>query len=225
MKTTTGAELHLHLVELSVVHAAAEQLPAALPGPERAALHGRYAPGRRRTQAEASRVLARAVRRRAPGRAHLNVSHDSGLLALVQGAGRCGVDVEDAPEGELREVAHRFCGAEDRPLLAGPGGARLLWAAKESVAKALGLGLRAGLATIHFTAHPGRSWAEVTWRGSAAGLRTRAVDLGHRHLAVTAEAVPRVVRLTRWAPRHADGRWSLHPTASTAGLPEISTSD
>ncbi|WP_431783153.1 4'-phosphopantetheinyl transferase family protein [Streptomyces chumphonensis] len=228
METTTGADLHLHLVELSAVHTAAAHLPAALPERERAALHRRYAPGRRRTQAETSRLLADAVRRRATGRPHLNVSHDSGLLALLQSTARCGVDVEDAPEGELREVADRYCGDADARLLARPGGARQLWAAKESVAKALGHGLRAGLATIHFTDHPGLTWAEATWRGAPTGLRTRTLDLGGRHLALTAQAAPGTapgaVRLTRWTPGDGDGRWTLRPSSSTAELQEISTS-
>lgn len=232
--------LHVHLADLSGVYAAAEQGPPALPGPEGAALRDRYAPGRRRAQAQASRLLVRAVLSRATGRpAHrvpvvtdadgrphlsgtpawkpcFNVSHDSGLLALVLGTGACGIDVEDTGEDVLREVAGRFCGGADRALLSAPDGARRLWAAKESAAKALGHGLRAGLSTIHFTGHPGREWAEVTWRGRPAGLRTRVVNLGDRHLAVTAAEVPAVVRLTRWAPHRTgpDGRWELRPGAS-----------
>jgi phosphopantetheinyl transferase len=201
--------------------------------PEFAALRDRYAAGRRRTQALASRVLVRAVLGRATGlphrvsivtdpagrpylagpprQPHFNISHDAGLLALVLGTGPCGIDVEDAPESELREVADRFCGAEDRALLAVPGGARRLWAAKESVAKALGHGLRAGLSSIHFTDDPGGQWAGVTWRGSGTGLHTRTVDLATRHLAVTADAEPRAVHLAWWEPRCADGCWGLYP--------------
>ncbi|MFE0736018.1 4'-phosphopantetheinyl transferase family protein [Streptomyces sp. NPDC058855] len=247
MAPSTGAgphrapSLHVHLADLSAVYAAAEQGPPELPAPENTALRDRYAPGRRRAQAQASRLLVRAALSRATGwpahrvpvvtdaggRPHLsgtpapwpyvNVSHDSGLLALVLGTGPCGIDVEDTGEDVLREVADRFCGTADRALLSEPGGARRLWAAKESVAKALGHGLRAGLSTIHFTGHPGREWSEATWRGRPAGLRTRVVKLGDRHLAVTAAAVPAVVRLTRWAPHPTgpDGRWELRPGAST----------
>jgi 4'-phosphopantetheinyl transferase len=209
--------------------------------PELAELRDRYAPGRRRTQALASRVLVRAVLGRATGLAHrvsivtdsagrprlagpppqphFNVSHGTGLLALVLGTGPCGIDVEDAPESELREVAYRFCGVEDQDLLAVPGGARRLWAAKESVTKALGHGLRAGLSSIHFTDDPGGRWAGVTWRGSGVGLRTRTVDLADSHLAVTADAEPRAVHLTRWEPRCADGRWGLRPAPPDGTTP------
>ncbi|MFI8825151.1 4'-phosphopantetheinyl transferase family protein [Streptomyces sp. NPDC053431] len=229
------------------MYTAAEQGPPDLPEPERAALRDRYAPGRRRAQAQASRLLVRAVLSRATGLpAHrvsvvtdadgrprpagaptrwpcFNVSHDSGLLVLVLGTGPCGIDVEDTHEHALREVADRFCGGADRALLSEPGGARHLWTAKESVAKALGRGLRAGLSTIHFTGHPGREWAEATWRGRPAGLRTRVVDLGGRHLAVTAATVPAAVRLSRWTPRHTgpDGRWELGPSASTDATPLV----
>lgn len=237
MEPTTGAEIHVHLVDLSAVHAAAEEGPPDLPAPECAALRARYAPGRRRVQAQASRLLVRAALAHGTGRAphrvplvtdadgrprlagpdrrlRFNVSHDTGLLASVvgTGAGACGIDVEDAAEDTLREVAHRFCGGEDHALLAEPDGARHLWAAKESAAKALGRGLRAGLSSLHFTGHPGRQWAEVTWRGRRPGLRTRTVHLGSRHMAVTAEAAPATVHVTWWAPHHADGRWGLRPT-------------
>ncbi|WP_225802039.1 4'-phosphopantetheinyl transferase superfamily protein [Streptomyces sp. NK15101] len=253
MAPPTGAgphhapSLHIHLAALSAVYAAAEQGPPELPEPERAALRDRYAPGRRRTQAQASRLLVRAVLSRATGLpAHrvsvvtdadgrprpagtptrwpcFNVSHDSGLLALVLGTGPCGIDVEDTGEDALREVADRFCGGADRALLSEPDGARRLWAAKESVAKALGHGLRAGLSTIHFTGHPGRQWAEATWRGRPAGLRTRVVDLGGRHLAVTAATVPAAVRLSWWTPHHTgtDGRWELRPSTSTHARPLV----
>ncbi|MEU8618504.1 4'-phosphopantetheinyl transferase superfamily protein [Streptomyces sp. NPDC048623] len=239
--------LHVHLADLSAVYAAAEQGPPDLPEPEGAALRDRYAPGRRRAQAQASRLLVRAVLSRATGRPahrvpvvtdadgrpgpagpparwpHFNVSHDGGLLALVLGTGPCGIDVEDTHEDALREVADRFCGGADRALLSEPDGARRLWAAKESVAKALGRGLRAGLSTIHFTGHPGRQWAEATWRGRPAGLRTRVVDLGGRHLAVTAPTVPGAVRLSWWTPHHAgtDGRWGLRPGASAHARPLV----
>ena len=223
--------LRIHFADLSAVHAAAEQGPPDLPAPEHAALCDRYAPGRRRVQAQASRLLVRAVLSRVvpnqavPSQAVPNqdggperqrcygVSHDSGLLAVVLGAGPCGIDVEDAGEDVLREVAYRFCGDADAALLAEPYGARRLWAAKESVAKALGQGLRAGLSTIHFTGHPGREWAAVTWRGRAVGLRTRTADLAGRQLAVTSSGAPAAVRVSWWAPHRtgADGRWDLRP--------------
>ncbi|MFI1073104.1 4'-phosphopantetheinyl transferase family protein [Streptomyces puniciscabiei] len=253
MAPSTGAGshhatfLHVHLADLSAVYAAAEQGPPDLPEPERAALRDRYARGRRRTQAQASRLLVRAVLSQATGRPahrvpvvtdadgrprlagpptrwpHFSVSHDSGLLALVLGTGPSGIDVEDTHEDALREVADRFCGDADRALLCEPDGARHLWAAKESVAKALGRGLRAGLSTIHFTGHPGRQWAEASWRGRPAGLRTRVVDLGGRHLAVTAATVPAAVPLSWWTPHRADtdGRWELRPSASTHARPLV----
>ncbi|WP_419996414.1 4'-phosphopantetheinyl transferase family protein [Streptomyces boninensis] len=164
-------------------------------------------------QALASRLLVRAVLARGTGQPCVNVSHDTGLLALVAAAVPCGIDVEDIAEQRLREVADRFCRAEDAAVLDGPGGARQLWTAKESAAKALGLGLRAGLSSIHFTRHPGRHWAGAVWRGRPTGLRTRTVDLGSRHLAVTAGAVPDGIRLTWWAPRRAAGTWGLNPAA------------
>lgn len=237
MSPATGAELHgrrgellhVHCADLPAVLAAAQQGRPDLPDPEHAALCDRYAPGRRRVQAQASRLLSRAVLGRSAGRPEqqygpqrqqrpgrqpwFGVSHDSGLLALVLGAGPCGIDVEDAGEDLLREIAYRFCGDADAALLAERDGARRLWAAKESVAKALGQGLRAGLRTIHFTGHPGREWAGVTWRGRAVGLRTRTVDLGGRQLAVTASGTPAAVRVGWWAPHRtgADGRWDLRP--------------
>lgn len=138
-----------------------------------------------------------------------NSSHDGGLLALVLSEGTCGIDVEDTPEPALREVADRFCGTADRPLLLGHGAARQLWTAKESAAKALGRGLRAGLRSIHFSDHPGRRWAEVVWGGRPTALRTCTVDLGVRHLSVTASARPSRVWVRAWEPACCDGRWHL----------------
>lgn len=183
----------------------------------------------RRRLAEASRILAhaalasvdgavpgdRTIRTDAWGRPRilgpgldLGVSHDSGLLAVLVGEECCGVDVEDAPESALSEVARRFCGPGDGALLTGPGSARRLWTAKESAAKALGPGLRAGLATISFRSCPGQGWASVVWRGRPTALWTRSADCGGRHLSVTA-ARPAAVRVLHWEPVCADGRWRL----------------
>jgi phosphopantetheinyl transferase len=223
--------LELHLVALAQVHAMAQDATASLPEPDLAALARRYQPGRRQL-AEASMLLARAVTGRATGRPpdtvqvvadawgcpllgdrldrlHFNVSHDSGLLALVLGSGACGVDVEDAAEDSLREVASRYCGPGDLALLAEPDGARLLWTAKESAAKALRRGLRAGLSSIHLVGHPGKRWARVAWRGDLVPLRTRTANLGIRHLSITASAAPATIQVRLWEPWCAGGRWSL----------------
>lgn len=149
-----------------------------------------------------------------------NASHDGGLLALVVGRGVCGIDVEDAPDSSLREIAYRFCGAGDREFLVGRGSARELWAAKESAAKALGRGLRAGLGSIQFVGRPGRRWANVLWRGHPVPLRTRVVDLGVRHLAVTVAVRPSQVRVHIWQPTRIADRWQLRraeaPSAALA---------
>lgn len=223
--------LELHLLALAQVHALAGDATACLPEPDLVALARRYQPGRRQL-AEASLLLARAVTGRAtgrppdtvqvvadawgcpglgdpPDRLHFNVSHDTGLLALVLGSGACGVDVEDAAEGSLREVASRYCGPADLALLAEPDGARLLWTAKESVAKALRRGLRAGLSSIHLVGHPGKRWAGVAWRGGLVALRTRTANLGSRHLSITASTQPSAIQVRLWEPWCAGGRWSL----------------
>jgi phosphopantetheinyl transferase len=238
-----GEELLVHLADLAQVRAVADGATAWLPAAELAALR-RYPEGRRRAQAETSRLLARAVLGRALGRPPLsvplvadergyprttgacgdrpcfNVSHDSGLVALVLGRHSCGIDVEDAAEGDLREVAGRFCAAGEGHLPGSqvPGGqvpgpanwARQLWTAKESAAKAMRRGLRAGLSSIRFADDPGLRWAGVTWRGRRTPLRTRVADLGTRHLALTSAAERvRAVRVHTWRPCRSGGRWWL----------------
>jgi phosphopantetheinyl transferase len=241
--TVRGEELLVHLADLAQVRAVAHDATACMPAAELAAVR-RYPEGRRRAQAETSRLLARAVLGRALGRPPLsvpivvdergypwvtgadgdrlcfNVSHDSGLVALVLGRHSCGIDVEDAAEEDLREVAGRFSAAGEGQVPGGqvPGShapgtanwARQLWTAKESAAKAMRWGLRAGLSSIRFVDDPGLRWAGVTWRGRRMPLRTRAVDLGIRHLALTSAAERiRAVRVHAWQPWRSGGRWWL----------------
>ncbi|MBA0052707.1 4'-phosphopantetheinyl transferase superfamily protein [Streptomyces sp. AJS327] len=156
------------------------------------------------------------------------VSHDGVGLAVAFRAGRedtpddCGVDVEDGPVTDFVDVAPRFCAPgelggpgwavpgdvrhvtpgdrRDGPD-AGPGvEARARWTAKESVAKALGQGLRAGLRTVTTEPLPGGAgWAVAHWRGGPTGhlVRTHVVPGRALSLAVRA-ASPPAVRWTRW---------------------------
>ncbi|MFC4857288.1 4'-phosphopantetheinyl transferase family protein [Actinophytocola glycyrrhizae] len=215
----------MHVVDLAETLVAAHGAVADLPDAE-LAMVARYRGAPRRAQATVSRLLTRAVAGhalRTPPRAvevtvdgwgrpsvtgspHTNISHDGGLVVLVSGSGPCGVDVEDTAESDLRGLVGRFCGVDEVPV-----SARQSWTAKESAAKAIGRGLRAGLATIRFQDDPGAGWAPVTWRGDRMPLRTRAVDLGARHLALTvsARAVAPTVRVSVWRPARAHGRWWL----------------
>ena len=240
-------ELHLHMADLAQVRELAAETTAWLPQPDLKALADRYRGGRRRL-AEGSRLLVRAVTGHATGspsnavrivtdswgrprlgdgtRAlRFNVSHDSGLLVLVLGTGACGIDVEDTAEDDLRAVVRRFCGAGDWALLTPRSGARQLWTAKESAAKALGRGLRAGMSSIHFASHPGLCWAAVSWRGQPAMIRTRAVDLGIRHLSVTSAVEPSAIRVRIWEPACANGRWRLLPARQPAAAMAAAASE
>jgi phosphopantetheinyl transferase len=232
-----GVALSLHLLGRRRLAAVPEATPPLLPDPDIRMLKERFESAGRRRLAEAARVLAYAaleaecgcVRRghtlaadafgrpRVLGAGCLDVgiSHDSTLIVVLTGGGCCGVDVEDAPEQELSDVAHRFCGPADAPLCRGPGWARRLWTAKESAAKALGPGLRAGLATINFRSCPGQGWSSVVWRGRPTALVTRTVDCGGRHLAVTA-ARPTRLRAQLWEPVLADGLWRLRRAGAPA---------
>jgi phosphopantetheinyl transferase len=220
-----GEPLVVHVVDLAETLVAADGAVADLPDAE-LAMVARYRGALRRVQAAVSRLLTRAVAGRALGTSpravevtvdgwgrpsvkgspDTNVSHDGGLVVLVAGSGPCGVDVEDTAESDLRGLVGRFCGVEEVPT-----SARQSWTAKESAAKAIGRGLRAGLATIRFEDDPGAGWTPVTWRGDPLPLRTRAVDLGTRHLALTVsvQAVPRTVPVSVWRPAMVHGRWWL----------------
>ncbi|MGQ0842012.1 4'-phosphopantetheinyl transferase family protein [Actinokineospora sp.] len=215
----------VHLADLAEIRVVADGAVADLPAADRAAVD-RYRGGRR-VLAVASRLFTRTVLGRALGREPaavpltvdewgrprlagrerfgFTVSHDSAVLVVALGPHPCGVDVEDAAEAALAEVRHRFCGTDERP-----DSARECWVAKESAAKALGRGLRAGLSTIRFAGNPAVDWSPVTWRGRRTPLRTRAVDLGGRHFALTAR-VGRApdIEVHTWAPRRADARWWL----------------
>jgi 4'-phosphopantetheinyl transferase superfamily protein len=128
---------------------------------------------------------------------HHSISHDRSLLVVACFPAICGVDVEDLGEEDIAEVRDRFCGPADPP-----GPARALWTAKESAAKATGLGLRAGLRKISFRSSPEVGWAEVTWGGRPTGMLTRTVDLGRRHLSLTVAAQqPPAVLIQSWQPR------------------------
>lgn len=215
----------MHVVDLAETLVAADGAVADLPDAE-LAMVARYRGAQRRAQAAASRLLTRAVAGRTLGTSPrsvdvtvdgwgrpsvtgspgTNVSHDGGLVVLVAGTGPCGVDVEDTAEADLRDLVGRFCGVDEVPA-----SARQSWTAKESAAKAIGRGLRAGLATIRFEDDPGTGWAPVSWRGDRLPLRTRAVDLGTRHLALTVpvRAVTPAVRVSVWRPARGHGRWWL----------------
>ncbi|MFC7304199.1 4'-phosphopantetheinyl transferase family protein [Streptomyces monticola] len=94
-----------------------------------------------------------------------SVSHDRTGVAVAYHRAGCGVDVEDLPEAEFREIAGRYCtpeelrAARETPAPADmpsggraradvPRGLRELWTVKESVAKALGGGLAVGLRAL-----------------------------------------------------------------------------
>lgn len=225
MSGHVGDLLGVHVVDLAEAVVVADGAVADLPDADLAVV-ARYRGALRRVQAAVSRLLTRAVVGRAlgtspravgvtvdgwgrpavPGSTDANVSHDGGLVVLVAGADPCGVDVEDAAESDLRDVVGRFCGVDEAPA-----SARQWWTAKESAAKAIGRGLRAGLSTIRFEGDPGAGWAPVTWRGDPLPLRTRAVDLGTRHLALTVpvRAVAPTVPVGVWRATGAHGRWWL----------------
>ncbi|GAA2985948.1 4'-phosphopantetheinyl transferase family protein [Actinokineospora diospyrosa] len=200
----------VHVVSLRALERVRGRAEPDLPAAERAAIE-RRASGRRRVQAQAARVLAGVA-----GVESGNASHDQDFLVVAESPATCGVDVEDAAEDELREVATRFCAASE---VAGPVSARALWTAKESAAKATRLGLRAGLRSIGFTADPSTGWSTVDWPYGA-GFLTRTVDLGTRHCALTvrADAPPRV-RARVWTPTVSDGRWSFTPAAPAGDSP------
>lgn len=217
--------LHLHLVDLAETTAVADRATARLPDTDLTSV-ARHRGARRRVQAAVSRLLTRAVlghedvpittdewgRPVTGDGACVNVSHDDGVVVLLAAAGPCGVDVADNAEADLRDVVGRFCGPDERPV-----SARQWWAAKESAAKAIGRGLRAGLSTIRFDGDPGAGWSSVTWRGERLPLRTRTFDLGERHLALTATtAGAPAVEVHAWRPATAQGRWWLEPAARTS---------
>ncbi len=217
--------LHVHLLDLAEVRAVSADAVADLPTADLLAVD-RFRGADRRAQAAAARLLTRSALGRALGvppaavpvtvdgwgkprlagreRFAFAASHDRGLLVLAVGPHPCGIDVEDATEADLAEVRDRFCGPAERR-----GPARGWWAAKESAAKAIGFGLRAGLASIGFTADPARGWAPTTWKGRRTPLRTRTADLGGRHVALTARGPDPGAAVHTWSPRGRGGRWGL----------------
>lgn len=146
-----------------------------------------------------------------------SISHDSRLLILADHPGGCGVDVEDSDPDVLYEVADRFCTPGELPDL-DPVSARALFSAKESVAKAYGAGLAAGLATITFCGDPRARWVPALRRGQATGLLTRVDRYGDRHLAVSVRTgAPPPVTVTRWRGRPGPGGWRLDRCGTEPG--------
>ncbi|PYC78001.1 4-phosphopantetheinyl transferase [Streptomyces tateyamensis] len=87
-----------------------------------------------------------------------NLSHTDGLIAcLVTEQAACGVDVEATPAGpDAVRYLPRFLAESERALLTGPGAGpartlAALWVLKEAYLKALGTGLRRGLAEFAFS--------------------------------------------------------------------------
>ncbi|MBM7774120.1 hypothetical protein JOD54_004324 [Actinokineospora baliensis] len=190
----------VHVVSLRALDQVRGHAEPDLSDRDRAAI-ARRTTGRRRVQAQAARVLAQVAAVESG-----NASHDQDFLVLAESAATCGIDVEDAAEEDLREVADRFCAADEA---AGPLSARALWTAKESAAKATRRGLRAGLRTIGFADDPSTDWSTVDWPYGR-GFLTRTVDLGDRHCALTVHAdAPPQVRTQVWAPTVSDHRWSF----------------
>ena len=228
----------VHLLALNEVERVSRDAQACLPGAELAAIDHRWR-GRRRMLAQASRVLTRVVLGAelscspsavqivlgaagrpglaGPGPVSFSCSHDRELLVLAVTGSVCGVDVEDGPESDLRAVAYRFCAPAELAALCGARTARQLWAAKESVAKATGLGLRAGLSSISFADDPGTGWSAVRWRNHSTAFRVRSVDLGDRQFALTVgtTGTPRV-RIHTWRPETTGLRWELVATGSSS---------
>jgi phosphopantetheinyl transferase (holo-ACP synthase) len=88
-----------------------------------------------------------------PG-AYLNISHTSGLAVAALSPHPVGVDVEKLSRDPSRAL-ERFLSESDRGNLQAfrspdprVSGALLLWTAKEAFAKALGLGIQAGLSRL-----------------------------------------------------------------------------
>ncbi|WP_026425157.1 4'-phosphopantetheinyl transferase family protein [Actinokineospora inagensis] len=216
MTAAGGSTVSVHVVSLRALDRVRGTATAELPDADRAEIAGRTR-GARRTKAEAARVLSRAVG------GTVNASHDRDFLVVAGSDATCGVDVEDAPEAELREVAARFCAARDRSRATRDGdlSARALWTAKESAAKAVRRGLRAGLRSIGFAGDVTAEWSSVDWPFGG-GFLTRTVDLGDRHCALTVRAdiapavTVRVWTPTVWTSGSAGDRWSFTPADDPA---------
>ncbi|HZN19700.1 MAG TPA: 4'-phosphopantetheinyl transferase superfamily protein [Micromonosporaceae bacterium] len=229
-----AVQLALHVIDLRRFSPRAPRSPD-LTGDEAAAIQGLASPVLR-MRAGASRALVRRVLARllgcrpaavplvrsAQGRPVLadeppeecsfSVSHDRRVLVLAHSPAGCGVDVEDAPSAQLLPVAARFCTPAEVRAGLDDGRPRALWAAKESAAKAWGLGLRAGLAAVTFDQEPTGGWAPVRRGGARTGWLTRVVGYPGRHLAVTVRgAVPRTVGVTVWRAVDDGRQWSLRP--------------
>ena len=135
-------------------------------------------------------------------RSGFSVSHDSRLLVFAEYADGCGVDVEDCEPELLHEVAARFCVPGELAGIPDPAAARALFSAKESVAKAYGLGLAARLSGITFVDDPGAVWSMAHREGEPTGLLTRVHRCAQRHLAMSVRAdVPPLVSVTTWRVR------------------------
>ncbi|HET8660667.1 MAG TPA: 4'-phosphopantetheinyl transferase superfamily protein [Micromonosporaceae bacterium] len=229
-----AVQLALHVIDLRGFSPRAPHAPD-LTGEEAAAIQRLPSPALR-MRARASRALVRQVLGRLlgcrpaavpvvrpaggrpvlsgepPEECSFSVSHDRRVLVLAHSPAGCGVDVEDAPPAQLLPVAARFCArAEVRAGLAG-GRPRALWAAKESAAKAWGVGLRAGLAAVTFDQEPTCGWAPVRRGGARTGWLTRVASYPGRHLAVTVRGTaPRAVSVTVWRAVDDGRQWSLQP--------------
>lgn len=128
-----------------------------------------------------------------------NVSHDGRVVMVSHHRQGCGVDVEDCEPRLLAEVATRFCAPQEIVQSAGEPRLRGLWAAKESVAKALGLGLRVRLSSVTFAGDPARDWAPAIRGGTPTGLLTRVTGYPARHVAVSVRVrTSPQVRTTLW---------------------------
>jgi phosphopantetheinyl transferase (holo-ACP synthase) len=148
-------------------------------------------------------------------RTSFSISHDRTVLVVAVSDVACGVDVEDAAEHELAEVAYRFCSAAE---LTGGLPARMWWTAKESAAKAMGRGLRAGLRSISFAHNPVLRWSTVDHRERRTDLLTRVVELNGRHFGLTVRAPrPPSVSAQVWKPLQDGESWRFVPEGRLDG--------
>lgn len=179
--------------------------PAAL------AYVNRYEAGPRRDQAAAAQLLAAGHGGSIRDRRFTSISHDGGSVAVLQSAEACGLDVEDRPSQLFADVATRFATGPERH---GLDAARLraLWTAKECVAKALGLGLRADLRSIGPGADALRRWVPVTWRGARTEFQVRTFVAADRavSLCVRQGAAP-VIEVMVWRVATAGPTWRVVP--------------
>lgn len=201
-----------------------------------------YTGGHRRLSAAAARGLLRSALGRAlgvrprdvplndgtPGRTAVggreltySVSHDQGTVVVAHHPHGCGVDVEDHQESLFVSLAHRFCAGGAAARAREEAAARVptfraLWTAKESVAKAMGRGLAAGLSTLTLEALPGSNWSLALQHGVSTGHLVHTTVFGDRALSVAVRtATPPGLSLVHWSA----ARGSLEPV-TTPGPPE-----